>query len=131
MSLRKKTFLAGVAAVIAINSAAAFATPTITLGLSDWPGWVAWYVAEHNGYFKKYGAHFKPVWFTSYMISVEALSAGKIDSAFTTETLPRDEQGLVVESDMKVVNLVESIRDRIRNTTTQLSDDDLLERVAS
>ena len=50
MSLRKKTFLAGVAAVIAINSAAAFATPTITLGLSDWPGWVAWYVAEHNGY---------------------------------------------------------------------------------
>ncbi len=80
MSLHKKTFLGGIAAVIAINSAAAFATPTITLGLSDWPGWVAWYVAEHNGYFKKYDAHFKLVWFTSYMTSVEALSAGKIDA---------------------------------------------------
>ena len=64
-------------------------------------------------------------------IIVLAPNPGRIDSAFTTETLPRDEQGLVVESDMKVVDLVESIRNRIRSTTTQLSDDDLLERVAS
>ncbi|WP_414039681.1 aliphatic sulfonate ABC transporter substrate-binding protein [Acidithiobacillus sp. M4-SHS-6] len=59
---------------------AAIAAPEITLGLSNWPGWVAWYVAKHNGYFKEYHAHFKLVWFSSYMTSVEALSAGKIDA---------------------------------------------------
>jgi NitT/TauT family transport system substrate-binding protein len=35
----------------------------IKVGLSDWPGWVAWYVAEQKGYFKKYGASVKLVWF--------------------------------------------------------------------
>ena len=64
-------------------------------------------------------------------IIVLAPNPGRVDSVFTTETLPRDEQGLVVESDAKVVDLVESIRNRIRSTTAQLSDDDLLERVAS
>jgi len=53
---------------------------TITLGVSDWPGWVAWYVAEHNGYLKKYHADVKLVWFSSYTTSVEALSAGKLDA---------------------------------------------------
>lgn len=62
-----------------ILTANAEAAP-ITLGLSNWPGWVAWYVAEHNGYLKKYHANFKLVWFSSYMTSVEALSAGKIDA---------------------------------------------------
>ncbi|WP_298138115.1 ABC transporter substrate-binding protein [Acidiferrobacter sp.] len=56
------------------------ASARITLGLSDWPGWVAWYVAQHNGYLKKYGAHVRLVWFPSYMTSVEALSAGRIDA---------------------------------------------------
>lgn len=56
------------------------ADATVTLGISDWPGWVAWYVAEHNGYLKKYGADVKLVWFPSYMTSVEALSAGQIDA---------------------------------------------------
>lgn len=56
------------------------ASANITLGLSDWPGWVAWYVAQHNGYLKKYHAHVKLVWFPSYMTSVEALSAGRIDA---------------------------------------------------
>ena len=52
----------------------------VTLGLSDWPGWVAWYVAEKEGYFKKYGADVKLVWFPDYMTSVNALSAGQIDA---------------------------------------------------
>lgn len=56
------------------------ASADITLGLSDWPGWVAWYVAQHNGYLTKYGAHVRLVWFPSYMTSVEALSAGRIDA---------------------------------------------------
>lgn len=52
----------------------------ITLGISDWPGWVAWYIAKEKGYFKKYGAHVKLVWFPSYIDSVNALSAGQLDA---------------------------------------------------
>ncbi|MDA8362078.1 MAG: ABC transporter substrate-binding protein [Gammaproteobacteria bacterium] len=52
----------------------------LTMGISDWPGWVAWYVAQHNGYLKKYAPDVRLVWFPSYMTSVEALSAGRIDA---------------------------------------------------
>lgn len=52
----------------------------ITLGISDWPGWVAWYIAKDKGYFKKYHAHVKLVWFPNYIDSVNALSAGKLDA---------------------------------------------------
>lgn len=76
----KKLLGIGIAAATLFCSSGAYASPEITLGLSNWPGWVAWYVAEHNGYFKKYHADFKLVWFTSYETSVEALSAGKIDA---------------------------------------------------
>ncbi|MEL5849412.1 MAG: hypothetical protein U7M05_08630 [Candidatus Igneacidithiobacillus chanchocoensis] len=76
----KKIVLASAVAATLLCSTGVYATPEITLGLSNWPGWVAWYVAEHNGYFKKYHANFKLVWFSSYETSVEALSAGKIDA---------------------------------------------------
>lgn len=59
------------------------ATPTsaeVKIGVSDWPGWVAWYVAEQKGFFKKHGAKVKLVWFSNYTDSVSALSAGKIDA---------------------------------------------------
>jgi NitT/TauT family transport system substrate-binding protein len=52
----------------------------IKVGLSDWPGWVAWYVAEEKGYFKKYGADVKLVWFATYTDSISALSAGQLDA---------------------------------------------------
>ncbi len=52
----------------------------IKIGLSDWPGWVAWYVAEQKGYFKKYGASVKLVWFPNYTDSISALSTGKLDA---------------------------------------------------
>jgi NitT/TauT family transport system substrate-binding protein len=52
----------------------------IKVGVSDWPGWVAWYVAEQQGYFKKYGADVKLVWFANYMDSVSALNAGQLDA---------------------------------------------------
>ena len=81
-----------------ILSANADAQP-ITLGLSNWPGWVAWYVAEHNGYLKKYDADFKLVWFSSYMTSVEALSAGKIDANCQAliDTLAPVEKGVPIK----------------------------------
>ena len=45
-------------AALAVTLLTAFATPAsaeIKVGVSDWTGWVAWYVAENQGYFKKYG----------------------------------------------------------------------------
>jgi len=53
---------------------------TVKVGLSDWPGWVAWYVAEQEGFFKKHGADVKLVWFPDYTDSISALSAGQLDA---------------------------------------------------
>ena len=52
----------------------------VKVGVSDWPGWVAWYVADQNGYFKKYGANVKLVWFANYTDSIAALSSGQLDA---------------------------------------------------
>lgn len=52
----------------------------LKVGVSDWPGWVAWYVAEQKGYFKKHGADVKLVWFANYTDSISALSAGQLDA---------------------------------------------------
>lgn len=52
----------------------------VKVGVSDWPGWVAWYVAEQKGFFKKYGADVKLVWFPNYTDSISALSAGQLDA---------------------------------------------------
>lgn len=71
----------GAAAVFA--SALGFAAPAaaeVKVGVSDWPGWVAWYVAEQKGMFKKHGADVKLVWFANYTDSVSALSAGQLDA---------------------------------------------------
>jgi NitT/TauT family transport system substrate-binding protein len=60
--------------------ATSFARAEVKVGLSDWPGWVAWYVAEQKGFFKKYGAKVKLVWFANYTDSIAALSAGQLDA---------------------------------------------------
>lgn len=52
----------------------------LKIGVSDWPGWVAWYVAEQKGLFKKYGADVELVWFPNYTDSISALSAGQLDA---------------------------------------------------
>ena len=52
----------------------------IKVGVSDWTGWVAWYVAEQQGFFKKYGADVKLVWFANYSDSIAALSTGQLDA---------------------------------------------------
>ncbi|TAK74214.1 MAG: aliphatic sulfonate ABC transporter substrate-binding protein [Aquabacterium sp.] len=62
--------------VVGMSSARA----EIKVGVSDWPGWVAWYVAEQKGYFKKHGAEVKLVWFANYTDSISALSAGQLDA---------------------------------------------------
>jgi NitT/TauT family transport system substrate-binding protein len=61
-------------------AASAPAQAEVKVGLSDWPGWVAWYVAEQQGFFKKHGANVKLVWFGNYTDSVSALSSGQLDA---------------------------------------------------
>lgn len=78
---RIKQVILALGALIAASTAwMPAAQAQITLGISDWPGWVAWYIAEQKGYFKKYGADVKLVWFPSYIDSVSALSAGQLDA---------------------------------------------------
>jgi NitT/TauT family transport system substrate-binding protein len=52
----------------------------LKVGTSDWTGWVAWYVAQEQGYFKKYGADVKLIWFANYSDSIAALSTGQLDA---------------------------------------------------
>jgi NitT/TauT family transport system substrate-binding protein len=59
---------------------AATARAEIKVGVSDWTGWVAWYVAQDQGYFKKYGAGVQLVWFANYSDSIAALSTGQLDA---------------------------------------------------
>jgi NitT/TauT family transport system substrate-binding protein len=56
------------------------ASAEVRVGVSDWTGWVAWYVAEHEGYFKRYGADVKLIWFANYSDSIAALSTGQLDA---------------------------------------------------
>lgn len=68
---------------IALLGAAVLPLPAaaeVKVGVSDWPGWVAWYVAEQKGFFKKHGADVKLVWFANYTDSISALSSGQLDA---------------------------------------------------
>ena len=56
------------------------AAAEVKVGVSDWPGWVAWYVADQKGFFKKHGADVKLVWFANYTDSISALSSGQLDA---------------------------------------------------
>lgn len=73
-----RTFLVSLGLVLLAQPHAARAE--VKVGVSDWPGWVAWYVAEQKGFFKKHGADVKLVWFANYTDSIGALSAGQLDA---------------------------------------------------
>lgn len=78
MTLRIKLLLLGALALGL--SRAPDAAAEIKVGVSDWTGWVAWYVAQDQGYFRKYGADVKLVWFANYSDSIAALSTGQLDA---------------------------------------------------
>jgi NitT/TauT family transport system substrate-binding protein len=81
LNMPRLNMLGAAATLFAILSlACSVARAEIKVGLSDWPGWVAWYVAEEKGFFKKYGADVKLVWFVTYTDSISALSAGQLDA---------------------------------------------------
>jgi NitT/TauT family transport system substrate-binding protein len=55
----------------------------MTIGYSDWPGWVAWQVAIDKGWLKEAGLDVTFQWF-DYSASMDALTAGKIDADLMT-----------------------------------------------
>src|ERR1700676_5070481 len=55
----------------------------LTVGYSDWPGWVAWQVAIDKGWIKEAGLDLTFQWF-DYSASMDAFSAGKLDANLMT-----------------------------------------------
>lgn len=51
----------------------------ITIGYSDWPGWVAWQVAIEKGWFKEAGVNVEFKWF-DYSASMNAFAANQLDA---------------------------------------------------
>ncbi len=69
-----------VSALLTVAAGCATAHAEVKIGVSDWTGWVAWYVAQDQGFFRKYGADVKLVWFANYSDSISALSTGQLDA---------------------------------------------------
>jgi NitT/TauT family transport system substrate-binding protein len=59
------------------------AAAPLTVGYSDWPGWVAWQVAIDKGWIKDAGLDLTFQWF-DYSASMDAFSAGKLDANLMT-----------------------------------------------
>ena len=97
MKVRISAMLTAIAALALLTAFARQARAEIKVGVSDWTGWVAWYVAENQGYFKKYGASVKLVWFANYSDSIAALSTGQLDANSQTwsDTLGPLQKGLL------------------------------------
>lgn len=58
-------------------------TQSITIGYSDWPGWVAWQVAIEKGFFKEAGVNVDFKWF-DYSASINAFAANQLDALSVT-----------------------------------------------
>jgi NitT/TauT family transport system substrate-binding protein len=72
------------AVVLASSMGAAPAVrAAISVGYSDWPGWVAWQVAIDKGWLKEPGLDIKFQWF-DYSASMDAFAAGKLDGNLVT-----------------------------------------------
>jgi len=84
MSLRRKfASLAALALSLALSGANAALAAPLTVGYSDWPGWVAWEVAINKGWFKEAGVDVTFQWF-DYSASMDAFTAGKLDGNLMT-----------------------------------------------
>ena len=75
-------FILGLALFATLGARPAAAAP-LTIGYSDWPGWVAWQVAIDKGWLKEAGLDVKFQWF-DYSASMDAFAAGKTDGNLMT-----------------------------------------------
>ena len=60
----------------------AYAAP-LTIGYSDWPGWVAWEVGLEKGWFEEAEVEVSFEWF-DYVASMDAYAAGQLDAVCMT-----------------------------------------------
>jgi NitT/TauT family transport system substrate-binding protein len=68
------------ALLIAPLATALPARAEITLGVNDWVGYVAWYIAQEKGFFKKHSTDVKLVWHDSVVDSLDKFAAGRLDA---------------------------------------------------
>ena len=61
----------------------AIADEPLTIGYSDWPGWVAWEVAKEKGFFEEAGVEVELKWF-EYVPSMDAFAAKQLDAVCMT-----------------------------------------------
>ena len=80
---------------------ASAAGPTITLGYSAWPGWFPLKVAEEKGFFTEAGVDVKLRYFTDYVSSIDAFTAGQIDG--NTQTLSDTMAGVAAGQKASIV----------------------------
>ena len=64
-------------------SGPAQAASKLTIGYSDWPGYLIWQIAIDKGWFKDAGVDVSFQWF-DYSAGMDAFSAGKLDAANVT-----------------------------------------------
>lgn len=65
------------------SSATVASGKPLTIGYSDWPGWVAWQVAIDKGWFKEAGVNVDFKWF-DYSASLSAFAANQLDAVLVT-----------------------------------------------
>ncbi len=70
-------------ALFAMTGVSPSSAAPLTIGYSDWPGWVAFQVAIDKGWFKEAGVDVNFQWF-DYSASMDAFAAGKIDANLMT-----------------------------------------------
>jgi NitT/TauT family transport system substrate-binding protein len=83
MSLKSPGLARALVISFALAATHAASAAQLTLGYSDWPGWVAWQVALDKGWLKEAGLDVNFDWF-DYSASMDAFAAGKIDGDFVT-----------------------------------------------
>ena len=71
------------ALLLAVTGVMPASAAPITIGYSDWPGWVAWQVAIDKGWLKDAGLDVTFQWF-DYSASMDAFAAGKLDANLMT-----------------------------------------------
>jgi len=67
----------------AVFTASILSAAPLKIAYSDWPGWTAFAIAEQKGWFKDAGVEVEMLWF-EYGPSIDAFSAGKVDSVMVT-----------------------------------------------
>ena len=74
-------------------------TDPISIGYSDWPGWVAWQIAIDKGWFDEEGVNVEFKWF-DYSASLSAFASNQLDAISVTngEQLSSTQQAVVKAS---------------------------------